>query len=285
MAGAVLLHVHRCHVAVATIFLVLDPRVLHRLTPFLDVAAGVIEARRALRQVLVLQLQASRQQVDDQRIRYALLGAHSQVHQHQLAAVQALQIERTAVHAQVFALDAEVLATGARGLTRVTGQGQLLIQRGAAGIAHAQRFGQLRTLQLDAGLLVAQFELEGAAGKRSAPRLFRLAENAATGEEQRVALLGRQPALTGQLIGQVEQPLLALAGSQVVLFQQGENQRLVAQRAAVIGHPALAIALLDQPLIQRLLGTRCIAHQLQCGGQLHQRQAGTRIAAAVEQAA
>ena len=55
----------------------------------------------------------------------------------------------------------------------------------------------------------------------------RFAEQAAPGEEQRVALLGRQPALASQLIRQVEQALLALTSRQVVLFQQSEDQCLV----------------------------------------------------------
>ena len=73
--------------------------VLHRLLPFLDLAAGVFQARGALPEVLVFQLQAGWQQVDHQRIRHALFGLHGQMHQHQLTAGEVVEVQRLTVHA------------------------------------------------------------------------------------------------------------------------------------------------------------------------------------------
>ena len=66
-------------------------------------------------------------------------------------------------------------------------------------------------------------------------------------------------------------------------FQQGQNQRLIAQRAAVITQPLIGCAGHGQTGDQGLIGTRLVAHLLQGNRQLHQRQTGARIAAAFEQ--
>ncbi|MNP10526.1 hypothetical protein D3C76_1026810 [compost metagenome] len=113
--------------------------VLHRLAPLLHRTAGVLEACRALRQVLVFQLQARRQQVDHQGVRHLGVGGYRQVHQHQVTALERFDIQGLAIHAKELAADGHATAAGNRGLARITGQGQLLEQRLAAFILDGQR--------------------------------------------------------------------------------------------------------------------------------------------------
>ncbi|MCY1530895.1 hypothetical protein D9M68_661020 [compost metagenome] len=207
------------------------------------------------------------------------------MHQHQFAAFQGSEIQRAAVQAQVFAVDAQVLAACRGRLGRVAGQGQLLVQRCVARVADGQGRGQLAAIQLEAGLGIAQLEGEGAAVERSSPGRLGLGQQAAPGQVQGVALLGRQPLLAGDLVGQGEQALFATAGGQVVLLQHGEDQRLIAQRTAVVAQPASIVAAARQAGGQGSVGARLIAHFLQGHGQVHQRQAGLGIVAALIQAA
>ena len=272
--------IHGGHIAVTAVFLMFDPRVLHGLLPLLHGAAGVAEAGTALRQVLVFQLQAGRQQVNQQGIRYALLGLDDQVHQHQLATVEVVQRQRLAIHAEVFAEDAEVLATGRRQLTRIARQAELLVERLAAEALHRQRRLQAGAFQLQGRLLAVECLYQTASLQLGLPVTFRLVEQTPAGEEHGIAFLGRQVLVAGQVIGQAEQPAVALRLGQVMLLQQGVDQRVIAQTAAVIAVPVVAVGfeLMTERGLQQGIGARLIAHQLQGHRQVRQRQAAACLA-------
>ena len=133
--------------------------------------------------------------------------------------------------------------------------------------------------------MVAQLARLIAAAQLRSPVGFRLAEHTTPGEEQRVALLSRQPLRGRQLIGEFKQPLFALVCRQIVLFEQRENQRLIAQRTAIVGEPVVGFASGRKTADQRLFGTRFITHFFQRYRQLHQRQTRARIGAPIKQTA
>ena len=116
--------------------------VLHRLAPRLHCTAGVVQAGGALSQVLVFQLQACRQQVHHQRVRHAVLSFQRQVHEHKVATAQVVQVQRLAIHAQVLSANLQAVAASSRRLSWVARQSQLLVQRLAALVLHAQWRGQ-----------------------------------------------------------------------------------------------------------------------------------------------
>ncbi|MCY1180808.1 hypothetical protein D9M73_212770 [compost metagenome] len=142
MGGAIAVKLERGNITVITVLLMHHAGILHRLAPRLHCTAGVVQAGGALRQVLVFQLQAGRQQVHHQRIRHAVLSFERQVHQHKVATAQVVQVQRLAIHAQVLSVNLQAVAASSRCLSWVAGQGQLLVQRLVAFILHAQRRGQ-----------------------------------------------------------------------------------------------------------------------------------------------
>ncbi|MNZ38610.1 hypothetical protein D3C78_560900 [compost metagenome] len=192
-------------------------------------------------QVLVFQLQARRQQVHHQGIRHALFGADGNVHQHQIAAGQVTEVQQPAVHAQVLAANHQVLATRYRRVLWITGDRQLLVDRLAAFVAQGQRRGQQRPFQLEPRLVVVQFTGFVATAQLRAPVGFRLAQQTTASEEQRITLLCRQIRTGRQLIGQLEQTLFACTLAKIVLLQQRQDQRLIPQRATVVGQPVVRL--------------------------------------------
>ena len=279
MRGAVAIEFQRSHVTIIPVFLMLHAGVLHRLAPLLDLGTGIFKARGALAQVLVLQLQARRQQIDHQRIGHLLAGRHCQMHQHQITTFQRIEIKRLAIHTQVIAANAHVLAARHRRLLWITRNRQLLINRFASLIAQGQRRVQQCPVQLEPGLAVVQLAGLATAGKRGRPAGFRFAQQITPRQEQRITLLSRQPLTGRQLIRQLKQPLLTLAVEQIVFFQQRQNQRLITQRAAVIAQPLIGFTGDGQACRQGLIGPRLITHLLQGNRQLHQWQPGTGITA------
>ncbi len=115
------------------------------------------------------------------------------------------------------------------------------------------------------------------------PGLLRLQQQAATGEEQGIALLSGQVRTAGQFIRQTEQTLVPLLAGQAVLVEQGQDQRIVAQHAAVIVEPLLVVTLDRQASQQGVVGPWLVAHFLQGHSQVHQRQTRTGVTAPLEQ--
>ena len=200
MRGAGTFQLQRSHVAIIPILLMLHIGVLHRLAPLLDLGTGIFKTRGTLPKVLVFQLQTRRQQIHHQRVRYLLPGRHRQMHQHQIATCQAVDIQRLAIHAQVVATNAHVLATRQRRLLWITGNRQLLINRFATFIAQGQRRVQQRPVQLEPRLAVVQLSSLATAGQRGRPAGFRFAQQITSRQEQGITLLSRQPLAGRQLI-------------------------------------------------------------------------------------
>ena len=100
----------------------------------------------------------------------------------------------------------------------------------------------------------------------------------ASGQEQGVTLLGREPALAESLFRQGVQQRILRIRQKLVLLKQREHQRIITKRTAIIGHPVFAVVTRRfNGQTQRLLAARCVAHQFKRHPQLHQRQPGSGL--------
>ncbi|MNE31923.1 hypothetical protein D3C80_1255140 [compost metagenome] len=156
------------------------------------------------------------------------------MHQHQITTLERTDIQSPTIQTQVLTTNVHAGAAWRRGVAWVTGQGQLLIQGVAALILHRQRRSQQWPFQFQTRLRAVQVAQFARTVQTRRPLALWLVQQAAAGEEQGVAFLGRQPLAGRNLVGQLEQPLIQLGAGQVVLFEQGQDQGLVAHRAAVV---------------------------------------------------
>ena len=100
----------------------------------------------------------------------------------------------------------------------------------------------------------------------------------ASGQEQGITLLRREPALAVGFFRQMAEQRILRFRQQFVLLQQRQLQRIVAQLAAVIAEPAVRLLpRRAQRQLQGFVAARRIAHQFQGHAQLQQRQTGTRL--------
>ena len=103
-----------------------------------------------------------------------------------------------------------------------------------------------------------------------------------SGQEEGITLLSRQPALAESLFRQRIQQRILRIRQQLVLFQQGEHQRVIAQLTTVIGHPVFAVVTRRfERQVQCLLAAWGIAHQFERHTQLHQRQPGSSLSVTI----